>query len=307
MKKFKITEKIIKKIFLKHKLDAIINIEYIKDNHNPCAIINNKYVLRINSRKSNIHHLKKEVLVMKWLKEINISIPNVYVLDETKKIIPYEYIIMSKIDGREVNADWNNLNKEQKHNISFQAGKYLAEIHKIKFKKFGDLKGNSLGEYSLWCDYLSKQFDEKIKDCLKNRIINKKTAKKIKSIFTKYESIFKSVKNPVLIHNDYHFRNILYKEEHISGILDFELAIAGDSEFDMKNMQDQFRRLNDCKEDFMKGYLSKSKLSKDYELKSRLYKILTLLELNVVAKHFWKKESRERIKKELDTEILTLS
>jgi len=307
MSKLRFKESIIKKIFKFHGLEDVKSISYIDTSYNPCIIINDKYVIRMNIRKSGILHFRKEYLVMNWLKKLTIPVPKILVVDDTRKLIKYPFIIMNKLEGTEVNSGWNQLTSKEKQKIAFDAGVYLTKIHSIQFKEFGDIRANTLGEYPCWYDYLIITLKKQLKNCAKYKSVDIKTRKITLDLFIQNKSLLNAVKNPVLVHGDYHFRNILHKKDKITGIIDFEVAIAGDSEFDLKNIEDQFRRLEGFEKPFMKGYLSKTKLSKDFKIKYSLYTLFFLTELSVTARRFWRKETRERIKNQISAEIAKLT
>ena len=163
MSKLRFKESIIKKIFKSHGFEDVKSISYIDTGYNPCIIVNDKYVIRMNIRKSNISHFKKEYLVMNWLKKLSIPVPKVLVIDDTKKLVRYPYIIMNKLEGTEVNSGWNLLTLKEKQKIAFDAGVYLTKIHSIKFKKFGDIKRDTLGDCTSWYDYLIATLKNQLK------------------------------------------------------------------------------------------------------------------------------------------------
>ncbi|MBM3232488.1 aminoglycoside phosphotransferase family protein [Candidatus Pacearchaeota archaeon] len=300
MKDTKFDKKLIQKIFEKYKLDKIKKITYSKSGAvNPCLFINDNYVMRVNVRDPQLLKFQKEKIAYDLLKDTIVPVPKIIVLDESKEIIPYTYMIMTRIIGKELEKNWKNISEKQRIKIAYKFGHLLAEIHKIKFSKFGDFTGNKSRNFKYWDQYLINGIKERLLKCKNLKIYEDKLIKKIISLFESEKYLFRKVNESVLVHNDYFFDNLIYYKNNPSGVIDFEWAIAGDSEFDLKNLDYSFNKSPGSKIPFMKGYTSISPLSKDFELKKLFYKLFIGVDLAVVSKVHWDKKSYNRIRKEI--------
>ena len=126
-----------------------------------------------------------------------------------------EYLILSKIEGRRLSEI---LNSTTNHTIKSQYllnyGKELAIIHSIPSDKFKDAKQRIINDIPQEVHY--KTFD---------------------SFIVKYIAFLKETK-PIFkfdcfIHGDFHYANILWKDDKINGVLDFEYSGKGLKEQDI--------------------------------------------------------------------------
>ncbi len=121
-----------------------------------------------------------------------------------------------------------------------QLDRILADLHGIKFSKYGWLageKGGLDGTYNSWEDFIFIESALWIRNIFDNRnngyVILKSTLsevkKKIESLYSRKLHLFES-KVPSFVHGDMiNPGNILINNGKISGIIDFEWALAGDA------------------------------------------------------------------------------
>jgi len=244
-------------ILEKHQLGKVQDITYSKTGMvNPILFLDKKYVLKINVRDPQIPKLKREVLMMEKLGVINLPVPSLIVLDEDQDVIPYDFIIMSFLEGKEIHTNWKNINPPLREKLCFDAGVLLSKIHQIEFPKFGDIY-NGEGVHSTWTTYVFERLNQNSKDCYDAQLFSKVQLQQIQNIFFEKKEILESVVNVRLVHADFHLGNLLFEKENISGILDFEWSLAGDAEWDLKDPF-TFER---SWQPFMEGYISQRKLS----------------------------------------------
>lgn len=288
MKRIRFKRENIQEIFNKYGLGKIKKITYAKSGVvNPCLFINDDFVLRVNVRDSNIPKFRREKIAFQKLKG-KVPVPKIVILDKTRKILPYDYLITEKISGKEAKNLIGELKGDEKKKIAIQAGINLAKIHKIKFKKFGDVQTHTFGEYRDWGDYILNKTKKHLEEIKQLKILDKVERKQIMNIFVKNKDLFSNVKTPRLNHGDFSFENIVCKNGKITGIFDFEWALSGDPEFDFRYL-DEFK---DLQKYVLEGYKKIRKLSPSFNRKILFYKLLLNLELVSVAKLHWNKKTQ---------------
>ena len=283
IKDIRFEKNVLQKIFDKHHLGKVKEVYYSQSGKvNPVVHINNNYIIKVNSRDPDDPKLPREKRAMEILTNA-IYVPRFIVLDESKKELKYDYIIMSQITGREVYKDWQILNSSQKTKLSHQAGEWLNEIHQIKFPKFGSVLKEGI-HFETWTEYIFYKLNEAIELCRFYHLFNETVFYEIQDIFLHNKTCLDSVKEAVFVHNDFHFGNLLYEENKLTGVIDFEWCLAGDPEYDLR---DPFT-FPESRQPFMAGYESKSKQSPEFYDKLYLYQLLMYLQLSRLAKqHGW--------------------
>jgi len=248
-------------------------------------------ILKVYPKKWGHYKPEKEKFVFELIHEkTKLPVPEIFILDKSKKILPNTYILMNKLEG-EMLKYAKIPNKEK---IFYELGKDLAELHKIKLNSFGWIYKDKISRYETKYSKPFKTMKEYFKDYWKEQkkefmsAPNKKYGKIDKQSFIKlipemdkfverHIHLLDSKIKPVFIHNDFSWVNILVKKDKtwkISGILDVEFAKVGDAELELEGYFDPFM-FNKKKytQAFVRGYLSKRKLSKNFYQKKKLYEL----------------------------------
>lgn len=221
----------INKLFLNAGLEKIETVEELK--HGKWGnkfLVNKQYIVKLNSKAEDI--FEKEIFVLNRFQ--NLPVPKLVKYDNSRKLIPEEYIIERKIKGLNLSSLWLQINKKQKESIFKQLILILKTFHKIKFDFYGDIVSNN--KFKNWSGFLDLRYNT-----------NKELAKKV-NVLSKHEfelidNFYKENKKyldkpripPCFCHCDIHFNNILANNGNVSGILDFDLSCAApfDYEFDL--------------------------------------------------------------------------
>lgn len=161
------------------------------------------------SKKANI---KEEHNILKHLHDKNLyhNIPNIieYGIHNDK-----DYIVLEKLEGDKLSTIFKN-SKQNKEELLLIYGEELAKIHKIKTRKINNSMKRKI-------NYIPDKNDYNIHD-------------KEVQIYIKYlvRNYFKK-RSKTFIHGDFHYGNILFKDNNIAGVLDWEYAGKGLKEQDI--------------------------------------------------------------------------
>ena len=261
---------------------------------NPVFFVNSKYVIRFNARDTNLPKIPRESVAYKIMRDNGIPVPNFILIDESKTISNYDYMITKIISGENIEHSWNKLSKEQRYSLSFQAGTILRKIHSIHNNSFGDLANNSpLPQVHKWSEYLNCKLRFHLDEAQDLKLFEDDIVKGIWTNFKSLVSVIDQDTIPCFVHVDFHFGNMLHESDYIKSILDFEWSFWGDPLYDLCQIENLDETWPDSRDAFKKGY-GLTEFDNTQILKIKLYQMIRNIELTIVAKrHFPESEAKE--------------
>ena len=288
-------------ILEQHKLGELSTIKVTeKGIVNPSYEINGKYILRIHTREPHLIKLEKEKFIYETIlkKKSRFPVPYVISLDTSKTLIPFNYLLMTKIKGVDLDDAWPKMSMKKQKEISFKLGKVMAHLHKIRFKSFGGIMPGEK-KFKTWHGYVKHLLESQLHRHHHYGIIPKKTLRAIEKFYKTHEKLFKINTRPVLLHGDWHRENIHIHKNRITGVYDFEWAIAGHNEFDFKNIMAFSKKEKILQSEILDGYKTIGKISKEFPTRIKLYVILNCLDF-LEANHVHWGDDPRYLKKYLD-------
>jgi aminoglycoside phosphotransferase (APT) family kinase protein len=182
--------------------------------------------------------LQKEVAVISLIQDrLSVPAPRILFSDDTKRLLPLGFTLMTKLDGAGLGQLEKGLSPEQRAAAYRQIGQLLREFHRIPMEAFG-----YIGPAGIWTahstnqDYLTAQFQRKLKE-FTGRGGETRLAERVARHVAEREQLLKGCSQAVLCHNDLHAGNVLAtirdEEVRLTGVLDFEGALAGDPLMDV--------------------------------------------------------------------------
>ncbi len=169
------------------------------------------YIVRICTKKENEKRFENEIDFYQNNKSSNI--PKLYIADKTKKLIPYDYEVLEKIEGPTLYEVWYKLTEEERKEIILRLISLLQSLHSKKVEEY--------------------DFNKFIKD--KIRILIKEcniTDELYDELLLLCDIYFKENKFGQ-IHGDLHFDNIIYQDRKLI-LLDFEYSMAAPIDYDYR-------------------------------------------------------------------------
>lgn len=157
---------------------------------------------------------KKEYEIIKKYSKLGISMSmplDFGICNDGKNV----YILLSWIDGKDLEEILPNLSESEQYFLGREAGKILRKIHSIPLEKV-DVPINTKREKKLL--QLSRYEDSQV------RISNDEVA--IEYVKTNINQIWKET--PVYMHGDFHPGNLIYKADGSIGVIDFNRWEVGD-------------------------------------------------------------------------------
>lgn len=294
----KLCEKSIPSLMNKYNLGKVNSIVMDTEGWvNPCFFVNQSFVFRFNARDSGLPKYQRELFVFNLLNNTDIPVPKKVFLDDSKDLVVFDVLITEMIPGKNIEADWKNLNPDQKKEVSEEAGKILYKLNQHTFDFFGELASSGgLKKTKTWIDYLQAKLHFHLDEAKALGLIDKTTEAQVWKIYEAYTPELSQVTTSNLVHVDFHLGNLLHTDLKISAVLDFEWAFAGDPLYDFCRWKDNSEDLAGSREGFLKGY-NKIEFTLSESKRMDIYQMIRNIELSSVAKlHFSEAEAVEYLK-----------
>jgi len=215
-----------------------------------------------------------------------IPVGNLIYYDETKQLIPYLFSIQEYIHGKSLKNLYDkykgeifSFNKSKFLNLFSDIGEILGKLHNIKFNSFQpDIYNLSKGAKSNWLEIINSEFENQIQEAKKYKFNQED---EIRDFIKEHIYLLENETEPVLIHNDFQWKNIIIKDDpikfQIRGIIDFDNWRIGVRAQDFVRMENiTFRVINqkDIKLKFYEGYQKYCNIDENFYKKIDIYSLL---------------------------------
>jgi len=260
---------------------------------NTCYKVGN-YIVRICTSFENEQKFEREMEFYKNHQQ-NLQIPKCYKVDSSKTVIPYEYEIIERIEGKTLYKIWYQLSETERKEMTIKIINAIKSIHQIKVEPY-DFK-----------EYLKEEFRKLLND----HPVEKNILSKLLILCEKYfqENHFG------LIHGDLHFDNLIYHQDKIY-IIDFERVMIAPIDYDFTildqcsyqpwkwaNEEDDMLTIEDDYQSLLPTIIENyEELRKIKYLRQRLNIYLILSELKE-----YKRTKNTRILSEIDQKLTDLT
>jgi len=207
-----------------------------------------KLLLRLRTLKDYHYEpgVLKEGLVANLIGN-TIRVPEIFVEDNSRKVLPCEFTLMEFIDGEVLST------REMTVNEAVKAGNALASIHEIEFASFHTFDQDDRFGTIHWKEY----FKKKINPCLHQvEFIDQELASVAKRYFdSKTERLVAENAKPILNHHDYHGGNLISMPDGNIAVIDWDYASIGIPEIDFFKIKHfNFKNNRHLLDAFASGY-----------------------------------------------------
>jgi len=223
-----------------------------------------------------------------------IPVGDLVYFDETKSLIPYIFTVQQFIQGeplhsiltQNITEDFNLELEPSRFNTLFKnIGELLGKLHnEIKFDYFyEDVSEIGKKHENTWLETFNKRLNVEIQKAKKNKM---EKIKDISKFFKDNEALIEDEYEPVLLHNDFHSKNIIIKNESssikVNGIIDFDnwgIGVRAQDFVKFKKWDLDFLNKPNLSESFYQGYMKYYNINKDFLKKVDLYSLFWQLKL----------------------------
>lgn len=218
-----------------------------------------------------------------------IPVGNLIYYDETKQLIPYLFSIQEYIHGKSLKNLYDkykgeifSFNKSKFLNLFSDIGEILGKLHNIKFNSFQpDIYSLSKEAKSNWLEIINSEFENQIQEAKKYKFNQED---EIRDFIKEHIYLLENETEPVLIHNDFQWNNIIIKDDpikfQIRGIIDFDNWRIGVRAQDFVRMENiTFKVINhkDIKLKFYEGYQKYYNIDENFYKKIDIYSLLSYM------------------------------
>src|SRR5262245_6322878 len=179
---------------------------------NRSFIVNDALVIRFDGLDDfgGINRYAGEQWAYDTLRGSDVPAPAVVALDARKTLAPYDYLILTKVPGKTVNASLAELTPDVLHRIAYTAGEYLATVHRFALDGFGLLfelaAGIAPNDWTAFVENFYRDYEGQVRQ---NGPLPGETLDRVAAVREKIRPLLAQMKQGRLVHGDYHFSNIL--------------------------------------------------------------------------------------------------
>ncbi len=248
-------------------------------------------ILRVCPPRYESYKMEKEEFVYSLIAgKTDVPVPHVFLIDKTRALVPFSYMVMPKMRGKLLSSVKELMTKEERAGLYAELGETLAKIHAIKFGNWGWINGKGGTEgcgasdgCSSWRDFFVWDLRQKLENLKGKMPGHERFAADCWSYVKKHEHLLEIQDCPCLVHNDFHWWNILVDRTraeqkpkwHVSSVFDVEWAISGHSEVDLTRTERHILRYDkdypEALDTFFEGYRRRGKISPEYSERKYLY------------------------------------
>lgn len=147
------------------------------------------------------------------------------------------FLLMEKVNGRKLSEDWMNFSEVQKENLMAQIAEQLRIFHSINFDAYALPRPRQFDSWEAAIDSYT-HFDDVDKTELDAQTLA--NFESLERFYKEHKSILRDSSEPVLVHNDLHFDNILHQDGVLTGIIDFDFARQAPRDYELWHLLDFF-------------------------------------------------------------------
>jgi aminoglycoside phosphotransferase (APT) family kinase protein len=235
----------------------------------------NEYVARLHPKGLRNGYFYAETEAFKAAKAQKVPVPTVIEIHEATHPDDMAFILTTVSPGITMTVHLEN-SKTNEVKLLFDAGKKMAQIHKVKVEGFGSFnnqlaknKKRLVGLHSSYHDFIHSGLEENLERLIKFKILTPSQAANIHQVFDSIS--FEPLEGPRLIHNDFADWNLLTDGHVITAVLDWDESHAGDPVADLACWSTFFNP--ERMESLVQGYITKATLPDDYETRFHYYRL----------------------------------
>lgn len=259
------------KFTLEKLLGGIINHVFLAKSEKREVVVRINYHFRFSD-------FKKEKWAFEQCRKKRVPVPQFVYLDTTRKIIPSDYVIYKKAEGKPLSSYIKGEKIPKKDIPKFlptmeQVGFYMSKIHQVKTEGYGYLQQKNNNFHGIQKTIQGALMPStELSQLVKKKILAKRFSEKIFNELVWKSLNFKS--KSVLLHMDLNANNILVDDKmNIIVIVDMENALSGDPIMEFARLERFYYEYPEILKAVKRGYRNKSIFKGDFNEKLRIYSV----------------------------------
>jgi aminoglycoside phosphotransferase (APT) family kinase protein len=250
-------------------------VQPVQGNINLCLLVNDAYVLRFDVLDwGGANRYAGEKWAYELLSGSDVPVSRVLALDTSKRLAPYDYLILTKMPGQTISTSAAALPLTSRYALGYSAGQHLATLHSHVFAQFGLLYNLIAGTPQPdWSAYVADFFRYYQGQVQALGLLSADVLERIDVLMARMQPVFAAVRQGVFIHGDYHFLNMLQQDGTLSAVLDFDFASSGDPSWDFRIDGSIESEVPGSRAAFYAGYTSRRALPDGHWERVSFYRI----------------------------------
>ncbi|MDC4227505.1 MAG: aminoglycoside phosphotransferase family protein [Candidatus Manganitrophus sp.] len=184
-----------------------------------------RWVCRVNVHDRDLDKIGREAKTYRWLHQVAPDLPFAldYLPDCSKELLPFDYALIPFLEGRGVGEAIESLPKTKRNLLLEEIGRLLRRFHRIRVPFFGNRLDDPrvFPKEASWPDYLRERFAQELSRCEKD-LGGPPTWKEALTLrFAEGLQALPEQIEPVFLHGDFHYDNLLFMESDSATLADF--------------------------------------------------------------------------------------
>ena len=260
-------QKIIQLVLNKNKLSADLPYtQYFGGQINDTYLIGDDYVLKV---EKDLDVLKHQSEIVELGVRAGAKIPKII---DSGIVEGKQYLLMEKIHGNKLSADWVSFTASQKENLIAQIAEQLKILHSVHFKKYSPQRPREFDNFKDSLEYFTKTLTNFITK--ENKTFDSRTTENIDFVSRYFDdnvSKLDETSTAVFVHNDLHFENIMYEDDTITGLIDFDFSRQAPKDYELWHLVDFFNTPVYYVEQKLESMWEKYQLGNEIQLFKKYY------------------------------------
>lgn len=278
-----ITDEAIGAVWRAHGLGDVERIERATSGvSNRCFIVNETRVIRFNTVDVAVRKFENERVAYELLAGSDVPVPSVVALDTSRRVVPYDYIVLTRLAGMNLAESGQTLEAGRIRRLAWEAGTTLALLHALTFPAFGKLRELESPRFHTWPSYFDDYARRYLDAAGRFGLLDDALRARLEGVLSRSHDLLARVGQGALVHSDYHYENILQDKGRLTGILDFEWALSGDPSYDFMAAGERERQLPGSEAAFVAGYQSIRALDAEHDRRVARYRLFLGVETAVM-------------------------
>lgn len=235
--------------------------------------------------------MRTEPQIQELLHSNGVPTSKTLVLDIGKEFLNRDVAIVEYIPGR--NMAERTMRERERKDVEQQIGMLARRIHTITANDLDHVPEKPFGRTSLvlsgkgsasWKKAVLEEVRQWCRSAERIGLFDKGFRQRVEQVFEKFGYLFEHVKEPVLVHGDLWYGNVLLNDSgSVAAIIDADRSLFGDPEF-------EFSMLLMDRKNFLEGYGIPIFGSREDRLRAMLYKFMVDLEDCYILRHEYCRE-----------------
>jgi Ser/Thr protein kinase RdoA (MazF antagonist) len=269
------TQETIQAIWSAHRFGPVTQTAKLPGGvRNLCFLVNGCLVLRVNSQDPGSLKFHNERLAYDRLVGQSLPVPRVLVLDDSHELVPYDFMITTRLPGQSLASSWHQLSDDRLQAPFHEIGQCLARVHSCTFPACGRLHAL---DHASWADLVYENVEPLLRTASHSQLLDPALRAAVERSLKRVREDLEGVQ-PALIHCDCHYENVLHDGGHLSGLLDFEWALAGDPSYDFAIPHVRERQVPGSEAALIAGYQCVREFDAGHPHRVRCYRMISQLE-----------------------------